>query len=243
MAESDQTVDYEGFKGAGGPRAPPPQKPNTNPTKGRIINLIASLIGTLIVFLIFLNVFNAAGTLLPHIISALFGGLAIALWDFIIESYAYVKGLWFCYGGYQKLGRFDFKHVPFEMVLGFIPVGFSLAFLSYFPDLGRSWGWYFWPISDPNLDIWLLPGFIIILAMLGALGDFFTKRSGIWMNGPTWSYWKCSFFAWVPGLSIGIVVDRLIFYSWTNPIWLSLSILIPFLILTLTAIYLIKKVL
>ncbi len=243
MSESDHSIDYEGFKGAGGPRAPPPQKPNTNPTKGRIYSLNMSLIGTIIIFFVCFTTFKASGTLLAHIISALCAGLAIAIWDFNIESYAYVKGLWFCYGGYQKIGRLDFKHVPIEMVLGFIAIGFSFAFVSYWPELFRSWGWNFWPISNPNLDIWSLPGFIVIMGMLGAYGDFLTKRSGIWMNGPTWSYWKCAFFAWVPGLSLGIIVDRLIFYLWSNPIGLTLAILIPFLILIIVAMYLIRKVL
>ena len=243
MSESGQPVDYEGYKGAGGPRAPPPQKPNTNPTRGRMFNFIMSLIEMMIVVFVFFNVFNAAGNLVPHLVAALCSGIALAILDFNLESYAYVRGLWFCYGGYQKIGRLNFKYVPFEMVLGFISTGFIWAFCSYWPVLLRSWGVNFWPISDPSLDIWYLPAYIVIFAMLGALADFRSKRSGMWMNGPTWSYWKCAFYVWVPGLTIGIVVDRLIFTFWTNPLGLTLSILIPFLILTITAIYLIKKVL
>jgi hypothetical protein len=150
MSNSNTSIDYEGFKGAGGPRAPPPQKPNTNPTKGRLIVFIATPFLAMTMLIIFFNTFNTAGTLLPHIVSALCGGITIALWYFTIESYAYVKGLWFCYGGYQKIGRFDFKHFPLEMPLGFLGIGFSLVFFSYWPELARNWGWNFWTISNPN---------------------------------------------------------------------------------------------
>ncbi|MFX1298750.1 MAG: hypothetical protein ACFFD2_28310, partial [Promethearchaeota archaeon] len=194
MAESDQTVDYEGFKGAGGPRTPPPQKPNTNPTRERLILLAISPILIAIVLIIFSFPFNAEGTFIPHIIGALCAGITIAISDWIIEAYAYVKGLWFCYGGYQKVRNFDFKHVPIDMVFSFIGTGFCLAFVSYFPQLFRFLGWDFWIISNPNFD--LLGALIIILGMslFGALGDFRSKRTGVWMNGPNWSYWKCAFY-------------------------------------------------
>ncbi len=240
MSESDQSIDYEGFKGAGGPRAPPPQKPNTNPTRNRMILLIVAPILSAIVLIIFSSTFKEAGTLVPHVVGALCAGLTIAIYDWIIEAYAHVKGLWFCYGGYPKIGRFDFRHVPIDMVLGFIGTGFSLAIFSYYPQLIRHWGWNFWPISNPNIDIWLVPGLLVIASLVGAWGDFFSKRLGLWMNGPTWSYWKCAFLGWLPLLTSGICVDRLIMLLWTNPIGLALSILIPFLTLGIIII-LLKK--
>ncbi|NVM53855.1 MAG: hypothetical protein HWN66_09150 [Candidatus Helarchaeota archaeon] len=244
MSQSDQAIDYEGFKGAGGPGAPPPQKPNTNPTRGRILLLlIGAPLLVAIPLIIFAFPFNAAGTLIPHIIGALCAGITIAIYDWIIEAYAHVKGLWFCYGGYQKVGRLDFKHVPIDMVFSFIGNGFALALSSYFPELVRYWGWSFWPISNPNLDIWLVPGLLVLVSLGSALGDFRSKRLGIWMNGPTWTYWKCAFYAWLPLLTSGIVVDRFIIYFWTNPLGLALSILIPFLTLGIIVVILIKKVL
>jgi len=143
MANSDQAVDYKGFKGAGEPKAPPPQKPDTTPTKVRLVLLVASPIEVAITFLLFSSCFTATGLLWAHIIGAICAGITIALYDWIVEAYAYVKGLWFCYGGYQKIGKLDFKHVPIDMVLSFVATGFCLALVSYFPELFRYWGWNF----------------------------------------------------------------------------------------------------
>jgi len=243
MSEGDQSVDYKGFKGAGGPSAPPPQKPNTNPTRARLLLLIASPIEVAIIFIVFSFPFTAAGMLIAHIIGGLCAGITIAIYDWIVEAYAYVKGLWFCYGGYQKIGKLDFRHVPIDMVISFVVTGFCLAFISYFPELFRYWGWNFWPISDSSLDLWLIPGLLVLLALFGAFGDFRTKRSGVWMNGPSWSYWKCAFFAWLPLLTSGIIFDRLVLLTWTNPILLAFTIITLFLILTIIIIILVKKVL
>ena len=230
MLEGDKSIDYEGFKGAGAPNAPPPQKPNTNPTRARMYLLLLSPLLVAAAYIIFNRPFSSAGTLIPHIISALCAGFTLAILDWIIEAYAHVKGLWFCYGGYQKLGKIDFKHVPFEMLISFIGTGFAVAFISYYPELLRYWGWNFWPIIDPSLDIWLAPGLIAIIALIGAFGDFQTKRMGVWMNGPSWTYWKCAFYAWFPLLSTGIIVDRLILITWTNPLSLILTIISIFFI-------------
>ncbi|MDD1778298.1 MAG: hypothetical protein LUQ65_09030 [Candidatus Helarchaeota archaeon] len=243
MVNSDQSIDYEGFKGAGGPNAPPPQKPNSNPTKTRLTVFFTFLIELPIVLILFTPWFMAAGVLWPHILGGLCAGITLGLYDWIGESYAYVKGLWFCYGGYQKIGKVDLKHVPFEMVLGFVVMGFCLAFVSYFPELFRYWGWNFWPISDPALDLWMLPGFLIIFALIGAYGDFRTKRSGVWMNGPTWFFWKCAFYAWLPLLTAGLLVDRLILLTWANPLLLLTTILIVAAIFAVVIIVWLKKVL
>ncbi|MHA1428502.1 MAG: hypothetical protein ACTSQI_21160 [Candidatus Helarchaeota archaeon] len=243
MSESDQPVDYEGFKGAGGPRTPPPQKSNTNPTRERLIMLFLSPILVITGLIVFSFPFNAEGTFVPHVFGALCGGLTIAIWDWIIEAYAYVKGLWFCYGGYQKVKKLDFKHVPIEMVIGFVIIGFSLVIVTYYPQLFRSWGWNFWPVSDPALDLLAIPVLVIPFSLFGAFADFRSKRTGVWMNGPTWSYWKCAFYAWVPLLTSGLVVDRLILLTWTNPLHTMLVIIGVFLSLALVVIYLVKKVL
>ena len=243
MANLDHSIDYEGFKGAGGPRAPPPQKPNTNPTRVRLLYLIVFIIEVPIALVLFIPVFMAAGVLWAHITSALCTGVFLALYDWVGESYGYVKGRWFCYGGYQKIGKIDLKHVPIDMVLGFVAMGFCLSFVTYFPELFRYWGLNFWPISDPNLDIWLVPGLLVILALSGALGDFRTKRSGVWMNGPTWTYWKCAFYAWLPALVSVTIVDRLVFLTWATPLLLLTTILIVASIFAFVIIYWVKKVL
>ena len=242
MAEIDNSI-YEGFKGAGAPNAPPPQKPGSNPTKARMLLLFLTPILALVAYIVFSAPFTLAGTLIPHIFGALCAGLAIALIDWIIEAYAYIKGLWFCYGGFQRIGKLDFRHVPLEMIISFIGTGFGVALLSYYPELLRYWGWNFWPISNPELDIWLVSGLLILLALFGAFGDFQTKKMGVWMNGPTWYYWKCAFFAWLPLLSSGIVVDRLIIFTWTNPLLLILVVLIIFLMLLMIIILELKKIL
>jgi hypothetical protein len=242
MSELDQSIDYKGFKGAGAPNAPPPQKPNTNPTRARLLLLILPLILVVVAYIFFNFPFSAAGTLMPHIIGALCTGITIAIYDWIIEAYAYKKGLWFCYGGYQKIGKLDFKHVPFEMLISFIGEGFAVAFLSYYPELLRYWGWNFWPISNAYLDILLVPGLLVIIALIGAFGDFQSKKLGVWMNGPTWSYWKCAFYAWFPLLSLGILVDRLVILTWINPILLILTIALIFVILIIITLKVAKKV-
>lgn len=196
-----------------------------------------------IALLIFSGPFVAAGTFVPHIISALCAGFYIAIYDWIIEAYAHEKGLWFCYGGYQKVKGIDFKHVPIDMVIGFVGVGFIVAFVTYVPELLRSWGWDFWPINNPELDVWLVPGFLVLFSLAAAFVDFRSKRSGVWMNGPTWYYWKCAFYAWLPMMATGIVVDRLVFLTWANPLLLSIAIIIPFLIETIVVIWLVKRVL
>jgi hypothetical protein len=169
--------------------------------------------------------------------------VTIALFDWIIEAYAHEKGLWFCYGGYQKIGKLDFKHVPVDMVIGFICTGFSLAIVTYFPQLLRSWGWDFWPISDPAWDSVGIVLILVGMSLFGAFADFRSKRTGVWMNGPGWNYWKCAFYAWLPLLSSGILVDRVILFSWTNPIYLTLVICTIFLTLTIIIIILIFRVL
>jgi len=241
MSEVDQLVDYEGFKGAGGPRAPPPQKPKTNPTRARLLTLIISPIQVMIAYIIFSFPFTVSGLLIARVVGALCAGITIAIYDWIIEAYAYINGLWFCYGGYQRIGKLDFKHVPIDMVISFVAMGFCLAFISYFPELFRYWGWNFWPVSDPTLDLWLIPGLLFFLVLVGAFGDFSSKRWGVWMNGPNWSYWKCAFVAWFPLLTSGIIVDRFVLLTWTNQILLILTIITLILILTILVVISIKK--
>ena len=214
MSDIKQDVDYDGFRGAGGPNTPPPQKPNTNPTKPRLIMFIVGYCTLPIPIIIFSTIW-ALPILLFHIISALCGGVVIAVYDWIIEAYAYKKGLWFCYGGYQKVGNIDFKHVPIEMVIGFVSIGFNLAFVSNIPYLFRGWGWDFlgwWSAYFPFLDIIWIIIVLVFLSLFGSFGDFQSKKQGIWMNGPTWTYWKCAFYAWLPLLTSGILLDRLVFF-------------------------------
>ncbi len=208
--ESFDPAIYTTFKGAGAPSNPPPQRPNSNPSRVRILELAVAPVPAVILLLVFAPIFNASNSLGQHVLSALCCGFVIAVYDWIVEAWAYTKGLWFCYGGYQKLGRIDFKHVPIDMIIGFIGTGFTLAILSYYPALLTSWGWAL-PFMTPPFDLVYLPGFLVLSAMVGAFGDFQTKKSGVWMNGPTWTYWKCAFLAWLPLLTSGIIIDRLVF--------------------------------
>lgn len=210
MSESDEI--YTTYKGAGGPGDPPPQKIGTDPTKERILFVVANAIVILIAFIIFGPLFFVSGTLIAHIISALCGGITIAIWDWIIEAYAYKKGLWFCYGGYQKIGKVDFKHVPFDMLVGFVLYGFTVSFLSYFPALFRFWGFDIIPINYIILDTLAIAILLVALSLFGSYADFDSKKRGIWMNGPTWTYWKCAFYAWLPLLTLGVVVDHVLFF-------------------------------
>jgi len=210
MSESDEI--YTTYKGAGGPGAPPPQRPGTDPTKQRIRSLLVSAIVIPIIFIFFGPLFFLSGTLIAHIISALCGGITIAILDWIIEAYAYKKGLWFCYGGYQKIGNVDFKHVPFEMLVGFVLGGFTVSFLSYYPQLLRFWGFDIIPIDRIILDLIAVVILLVVLSLFGSFSDFNAKKQGVWMNGPTWTYWKCAFYAWLPGLALGVVIDHVIFY-------------------------------
>ncbi|MHA1784173.1 MAG: hypothetical protein ACTSVY_16360 [Candidatus Helarchaeota archaeon] len=132
MVKNKQYIPYDTFQGAGAPSEPPPQKPDTNPTKIRIIMLIIGVCLIPINILLFYRTFFSYGTFFQHVISATCGGITIAIIDWIIEAHVYKKGLWFCYGGYQKIGKIDFKHVPIDMVIGFIATGFNLSFISFF---------------------------------------------------------------------------------------------------------------
>jgi len=210
MSESDEI--YTTYKGAGGPGAPPPQRPGTDPTKERIRVVIIFAILVPIAFIFFGPMFFLSGTLLQHIISALCGGVIIAIWDWAIEAYAHKKGLWFCYGGYDKVGKVDFKHVPFDMLVFFVFYGFILSFVSYFPALFRFWGFDIIPINYVILDTIAIAVLLVALSLFGSFADFNSKKQGVWMNGPTWTYWKCAFYAWLPLLASGVIIDHLIFY-------------------------------
>lgn len=213
MSEPEQKIDYKGFRGAGGPSDPPPQKSNTNPTKHRIILMVISLLAMPIPVLIYLYPFLLSGTLIFHIISALCGGITIAIYDWIIEAYAYKKGLWFCYGGYQKIGKLDFQHVPIDMLIGFVGLGSIICYLSHVIEVGRTLGIDPLPPLTPLADIVSILNIVVMVSIIGALDDFRSKRLGIWMNGPTWNFWKCVLYAWVPLITSGIVVDRIVYYA------------------------------
>lgn len=217
MSSRKKDIPYDSFEGAGGPNNPPPQKPDTNPTKQRLIMLIVGYCSLPIPLIAFSTIWSLP-ILLLHFISGLCGGVIIAIYDWIIEAYAHQKGLWFCYGGYQKIKELDFKHVPIDMVIGFISLGINLAFASHIPFLFRGWRWDvlgWWAAYFPALDIVWIIILLVFLSLFGAFADFQSKKQGIWMNGPTWTYWKCAFYAWLPLLTSGIIVDHLIYFLLT----------------------------
>ena len=66
MSNNNTSIDYKGFKGAGSHNAPPPQKPNTNPTRIRLLLLLLAPILMSIVMIIFGPLFIIADSLLSR---------------------------------------------------------------------------------------------------------------------------------------------------------------------------------
>ncbi|MHA1752714.1 MAG: hypothetical protein ACTSYZ_10130 [Candidatus Helarchaeota archaeon] len=144
-----------------------------------------------------------------NIIAGIVSGVTIAIHDFIIEYYAYKRGLWYCYGGFQQVGKYNL-HVPIDMSVLFFIGGFVLGNFSIFPIYIREHGLIIDPIiTSPYLDIvWIFLA-LIILAFIGAGMDFLSKKFGVWENGRTWTYWKCAIYAWFPLLAFSVIMNYL----------------------------------
>ena len=231
MSYERKSKIYTSFKGAGGPGAPPPQRPGSNPTRmwqaffvGCIVAFIVSQIFALIVF--------PGATYIQVLISCLCAGFAVAVSDWITEVIANKKGLWFMYGGHTRIGRINTYTIPLEMSLGFIFLAGGGAILSYLPSLLRVWGTTLWPFVDPNLDlITYVPVLIIIIAMTGSLVDFISaKRNGALMNGPNWTYWKHWPSIWVPLMSISIGTMRILMIPWPDFATFGIAVLVVLIV-------------
>ncbi|MHA1378211.1 MAG: hypothetical protein ACTSRG_07500 [Candidatus Helarchaeota archaeon] len=150
-----------------------------------------------------------------ELIAASIAGLFTALYDWCIEAYAYKKGLWYCYGGFQeiKIGNktIDFKHVPIDMIVSFWFFGFMYSILATFPDRNRNLYHFITDpaLVNPMLDPLWIAILCIIMATLGAIFDYNSKGSGVWQNGETWTFWKCAYYAWLSLICFTIVI----FYS------------------------------
>lgn len=129
-------------------------------------------------------------------------GVTAALYDFFLESLGYENDLWYCYGGFQKVkiaGReFDFLHVPIEMVGGFFLSGIFFSLAADAPRLLRRRNPLLRPLLPPRRDRRWKRRFVLAAALSGAAGDFYSKKHGVWENGPGFTYLHCAFGAWMP---------------------------------------------
>jgi hypothetical protein len=130
----------------------------------------------------------------PHALAALLAGLTLAATDFVYEAIAAKQGLWHCNGGIQV------ARVPLEMTGTFVAGGFSMALSSssipWLLGLGAYAGSAF------------LIGYVLVLALFGAISDYSSISMGVWEPGKDWNFWKCMFWAWLPLLLGTIFVDR-----------------------------------
>jgi hypothetical protein len=217
MGKTKKSVDYYGFEGAGGPGAPPPPNPKSNPDKARFNTMVFSFILAIPALVLAYVVFKEV-EYIKLIVAGLVAGIAIAIGDWMYEVYAYVRGYWFVYGGHTRLGKVNFYHVPIEMTIGFIPLGVALIILSYLPLLPRHLGIMIWPFSVPALDnILVLPITLIINSFCGGYFDFASKKYGLFMNGHNWDYFIHCMSVWLPLSTFAVVISRIVMLSKDDP--------------------------
>lgn len=229
MEDIDPSI-YTGFKGAGAPGAPPPQKPNTNPIKF-VYGVILAGIVLLIVCLV-ISSFASKGTeYFQLFISALCAGIATVVVEWMYEIDALATGRWFNYcDGHSRLGKINL-HLPIEIMTIFIFLAPCLVYASYVPELSRRFGINIWPFSDPFFDLPYIVVMLLMVSLIAAFSDFTThKKVGLWMNGPDLTYWKMALTCWLPGATITVVVGRILML--VHPASLLTAVLILFLILT-----------
>jgi hypothetical protein len=209
-------IDYYGFRGAGEPGAPPPTNPVADSDRARFRLMVLSFILVLPAVAISYLVYQGM-EYLKLMIAGIVAGITIAVGDWMYEVYAYVRGYWFVYGGHTRLGKVNFYHVPFEMTIGFVPLGLALIILSYLPLLLRHFGIMIWPFCYPSLDnILCLPVTLIIVAFCGGYVDFVSKRYGLFMNGYNWDYFIHCMSVWLPLSTMAVVISRIIILAKDN---------------------------
>ncbi|MHA1301632.1 MAG: hypothetical protein ACTSO9_19600 [Candidatus Helarchaeota archaeon] len=184
------------------------KKGHLTPTQYRFVGYIPIIPCMILAFLLFQPD-------IVEIIAASIAGVFTAVYDWSIEAYAYKKGLWFCHGGIQKIELgdkvIDFKHVPIDMVISFWFFGFMYSILATFPDRNRTLYHFISDpaLTNPALDFVWIAILCVIMATLGAIFDFHSKRSGVWENGKTWTFWKCAYYAWLSLIGFTVII----FYS------------------------------
>ncbi len=133
--------------------------------------------------------------------AAFLAGAVCGAYDWTIEAIAYKKGLWFCYGGIQKIAlgdmTIDFMHVPIDMVIGFVFYGVIISFVSIYREIADRYERLAGRLH-PGYDAVRLAAVLILFSFGGATVDFASKKLGIWQNGPTWSYLDTALVAWLP---------------------------------------------
>jgi hypothetical protein len=206
--ERDSEI-YTTFKGAGGPGAPPPQRPGSNPTRMWQMFFVVCVIAFIAALICAAFVYQGE-YYLKALVSSLCAGVATAVVDWMIEVYAAQKGYWFMYGGHTRLGRINSHTIPMEMSFGFIFLGAGGAILSYLPLLVRFLGITTWPFYDPNLDFLTVIVIVLIISISGACVDFIVaKRNGALMNGPNWHFVKHVVTIYFPIEAIAMVTVRI----------------------------------
>jgi len=144
--------------------------------------------------------------------AAFLAGAVCAVYDWVIEAIAYKKGLWFCYGGIQRIvvGDFalDFLHVPIDMIIGFVFYGIIISFASIYREIADRYEELAGRLN-PRYDAARLAAVLLLFSLGGAAVDFSSKALGIWENCPTWSYLHTAFLAWLPLNAITVLTFRL----------------------------------
>ncbi|MHA1233024.1 MAG: hypothetical protein ACTSPQ_20550, partial [Candidatus Helarchaeota archaeon] len=170
---------------------------------------LSTYIPILLLLIIVINLFKPS---LNEIIVGIVSGMVMSVHDFIIEYYAYKHKIWICYGGFQKIWKYNL-HVPLDMLILFFIGGFELSIFSTFPEFLRQRGIFIGTLIDyPIFDfIWILI-ILIIIALIGAAGDFLSKKFGVWENSKNWTFWKCAFYAWLPLLIMPVVISRILLF-------------------------------
>lgn len=168
-----------------------------SPTIFRIFALILQIIVFIIVIIIFKPNRN-------KLKSAFFAGIFCSIYDFIIEVLGYKYGAWYCYGGFQ------IYNVPIDMSIQFIFFGMMISILSDFPDLFRKWNFLKIFYENKKYDLFHKIIFLILLSLIGAVGDFISKRFGVWENANWWTFYHTAFIAWLSLNTLTLVVYNLI---------------------------------
>jgi hypothetical protein len=206
MENNSNSVDYYGFEGAGGPGAPPPPKPGANIDRARYLTSLSCVAMGATGLAIAATVYRGS-EYLKFVTAGLYTGATVAVFDWIVETHSFVKGYFFTYGGHTRIGRLNTYHIPFEMSLGFVPLGCGLLGLTCGAFWLREWGADFWPFSNPALiSAFYIPGMLIVTSLIGSYIDYASKKQGIFMNGPGWTFKKHVLSTWIPLSTAGALV-------------------------------------
>jgi len=90
MENADSSIDYIGFKGAGGPGAPPPPNPRSNPDRARYLTSLSCVVMMGIALGVAAAVYSGS-LYVKFVIVGLLAGATVAACDWMLEVYAYVN--------------------------------------------------------------------------------------------------------------------------------------------------------